>query len=279
MNVDDIYPENIKNNLTGSNDSANSLGRPAPLPAQPLSTSTPKNQLTVKKDFYIPSTLGGGTIPDIAASITNEILGVEADKKAAGILNKFFNRTARGFSAGLSMMCKGTKCPFIKYCPLYEAKVELPIGLQCPVEDGLIQMWVNKHLQALSIIDPYDPENSFDMDIVYEIAAHELLKYRASLHLSEKGALIEEKQVGGTPTGDQIFQDILSPILEALQYHSRVSAKLRESLVATREAQINAGKQLADPNERSNAVVNKAREVLKKRLQDRNIKDANFEVK
>jgi len=279
MNVDDIYPENIKTNLTGSNDSVNNQDQAAPSRELPSSTSIPKNQLTVKKDFFLPSTLGGGTIPEIANSITNEILGTETDNKAKQVLNKFFNRTARGFSAGLSMMCKGTRCPFIKYCPLHEAAVALPIGQQCPVEDGLIQMWVNKHLQALSIIDPYDPENSFDMDIVYEIAAHELLKYRASLHLSEKGALIEEKQVGGTPTGDQIFQDILSPILEALQYHSRVSSKLRESLVATREAQINAGRQLADPNERSNAILNKAREVLKKRLKDKDIKDADFEVK
>jgi hypothetical protein len=278
MTAEDTSPQNIKTNLTGLRDSANNPAPVAHLPGQPSSTSTPKNQLTIKKDFFLPSTLGGGTIPEIANSITKEILGENSDNKANEVLNKFFNRTARGFSAGLSMMCKGTRCPFIKYCPLQQANVALPIGQLCPVEDGLIQMWVNKHLIALSIIDPYDPENSFDMDIIYEIAAHELLKYRASLHLSEKGQLIEEKQVGGTPTGDQIFQDVLNPILELLQYHSRVSTKLRESLVATREAQINAGKQLADPNERSSAVVNKARNLLKERL-NKNIKDAEFEIK
>jgi hypothetical protein len=147
---------------------------------------------------------------------------------------------------------------------------------------SLVQLWTNKHLIALGITDFNDPENSFDMDLLYEMVAHELMKWQMAAQISKKGTYVENIQTSATLQGDPLFEDVVNPLLEHIQIHSRITLKLKEALVATRQAQLAAGNNIADPNIKTSNLAQKARDLMKQRLQaqkDKDIKDATFEVK
>jgi hypothetical protein len=100
--------------------------------------------------------------------------------------------------------------------------------------------------------------------------------------VSRKGGFVENTMVGATLQGDLLFEDIVNPLLEHIQVHSRIALKLKEALVATRQAQLAAGNNIADPNIKTSNLAQKARDLMKQRLQaqkDKDIKDATFEVK
>jgi hypothetical protein len=221
----------------------------------------------------------GGDLATIAKTISDEIAGgAPAETKEAAL--HFLQKNANGFVGALSMRCQGRNCPILDVCPLFETKQELPVGKPCPFESAIVQMWVNKHLLALGIEDFASPENSFDIDMLYELAAHELIKWKAAQHLSQKGKLVEERQVAANIQGDAIFAEVISPALEILDVHNKITMKLRDALLATRKAQIQAGKDMADPSKKAADLAERARIKALSRLgKGEKIQDADFEVK
>jgi hypothetical protein len=207
-------------------------------------------------------------IAETNAPVTNE---------QRALLSSFIDATTRGSVGIMGMVCKGAKCPFISNCPLALIGAKLPIDKKCPVEAGMITNWVNKHLKSLGIENPDDPVHSFDMDMLYEIATQELIKWRCSVHLSDDPRLVSEKQVGATNQGEPIFGDVINPVLDVMERAGRNIAKIREALVATREAQIKAGQVALDPTQKYAEQRAKAAEIVKQRSEK--MKDADFKVK
>ena len=136
-------------------------------------------------------------------------------------------------------------------------------------------------MTSLGIEDFDSPENSFDLDLLYELAGHELIKWKAAQHLSHKGRIVEERQVAAGLQGDQIFGEVMSPAIEAIDIQNKITMKLREALLATRKAQIQAGKDMGDPSRKTAELARKAKDKAQDRLraQRENIQDADFEVK
>lgn len=193
------------------------------------------------------------------------------------MLSSFIDATTRGSVGIMGMICQGAKCPFINACPLAMIGSNLPKGKRCPVEAGMITNWVNKHLKSLGIENPDDPIHSFDMDMLYEIATQELIKWRCSVHLSDDPRLVSERQIAATQQGEPIFGDVINPVLDVMERAGRNIAKIREALVATREAQIKAGQVALDPTQKFAEQRKKAVEIVKQRSEK--MKEAEFKVK
>ena len=276
--ADNTSPNGTPSNGDTSSDSPNELVPIVPSPEpqpEPLSSGS---ALTTQ-DFSSPTlTVRGGSLADISNRVSKELtVGMPKDTLAA--TEKFIQKNCNGFVGALSMKCKGLNCGILDVCPLYQTQQPLPLGKPCPFEQGIIQTWVNKHLISLGIDDVYAPENSFDMDILYELAANELIKWKAAQHISDRGQVIEEKQVSATMQGDAIFGDVLSPAVELLEVHTKITMKLRDALLATRKAQIQAGKDMTDPSKKAADLAEAARKKAMERLgRAEKIKDAEFEV-
>lgn len=193
------------------------------------------------------------------------------------MLSSFIDATTRGSVGVMGMRCTGAKCPFISACPLATIGANLPLGKRCPVEAGMITNWVNKHLKSLGIENPDDPIHSFDMDMLYEIATQELIKWRCSVHLSDDPRLVSERQIAATQQGEPIFGDVINPVLDVMERAGKNIAKIREALVATREAQIKAGQVALDPTQKFAEQRKKAVEIVKQRSEK--MKEAEFKVK
>jgi hypothetical protein len=253
----------------------------------PLDVSSKTNSVDPKKTSFTPSVVKPGDLKSIKNIVVNNLIQVAETKSNKPLslqgreaLSHYIDSASRGYVGSLGMICKGPNCPFISDCPLNNIGSSLPIGDKCPVENSMVTMWLNKHLKALGIEDPNDPIHSFDMDMLYELAGQELIRWRCSVHLSDDPRLVSNQQVGATQQGEPIFADVINPVLEVMEKAGKNISKIREALVATREAQIKAGQLATDPTERAAELKKKANEFIEKRRRaNEKTKDAEFEVK
>ena len=272
MNTNPSSPEPTNESGDGSSGFLKSTDLFAPSPEQPSKNSTSENTNALERTSYEPLSIQGGDLNSLVNSVTNRLTKNEGSR---AVINNFFIKNSRGFGGALAMQCKGRNCPFLFMCALNEAKEKLPVGEQCPLEQSLVQLWVNKHLISLGIDDFASPEFSFDMDILYEMASHELIKWRLAGHLSQEGNLMEERQVSASPQGDPIFAKVMTPLLEEMDRHTRITLKLREALLATRKVQAQAGRDLVDPSKKGADLMDKVRKLVKSRRE--HIKDADYD--
>lgn len=206
-------------------------------------------------------------------------LSPEMTEESVNILTSFVDKVSKGPGSALPMRCRGEKCTFLNVCPLYAAKVSLPIGHKCPVEENIVVLWVNKHLMSLGIENIDNPENSFDMDMLYELATQELIRYRCGAILSERPDLVENKKVGESFSGSSIFADVIHPALEIMEKSGKNVSRLREALLATRRAQLRVGEVVVDATQKASDLRQQALEISRNRLKKaEDIKSAEFRV-
>lgn len=236
--------------------------------------------------FLAPLDLKSGDLKNIKNIVVNNLADIAKEEngralseEGLGVLHSFIENTTRGYVGSLGMVCRGASCPFIGACPLNRVHSKLPIGKICPVESSIVTMWINKHLKALGIENPDDPVHSFDMDMLYELAGQELIRWRCSVHLSDNPKLVSNQQVGATQQGEPIFADVINPVLDVMERAGKNIAKLREALVATRQAQVKAGQVTTDPTQRAAELREKATKLAKERLKNQEkIKDAEYKI-
>lgn len=213
--------------------------------------------------------------------------GKQLKEEQKALLRNFVDMNTKGFVASMSMKCEGKKCPFLSACVLNQVGATLPIGQPCPLEQTIIVTWVTKHLKALGIEDIDDPAHSFDMDMLYELAGQELIRWRCSVHLSDDPRLVSNKMVGGTMHGEPIFADVINPVLQVMESAGKNISAIRNALVATRESQLKAGQIASDPTQRAAELREAAhkiaaarrQELETRRINSEKIVEADFKVK
>lgn len=256
----------------GTNDSLNKMVQVVRSPGQPLNKSTsesikPRDKsssqnlgLSLGEPLKLREQAGNALV-----RIAEETSGAELSSESKNVIQQYMQNACMGFLGVVPMLCRGLQCPFLSACPLHLAGSALPVGRQCPVERAMITIWINKHLKALGIEDVNDPQNSFDMDLLYELAGQELIRWRCGVHLSDDPALVSRELTNVTITGHEIFTDIINPVLDVMERSGKNIQKIREALVATREAQIKAGQESRDPSQRAAELRIKAAEILKQK--------------
>lgn len=236
--------------------------------------------------FLAPLDLKSGDLKNIKSIVVNNLVNIVNEENGTGlskegidVISSFIENTTRGYVGSLGMVCKGASCPFVGACPLNKIGSKLPVGKVCPVECSIVTMWINKHLKALGIENPDDPVHSFDMDMLYELAGQELIRWRCSVHLSDNPRLVSNQQVGATQQGEPIFADVINPVLDVMERAGKNIAKIRDALVATRQAQIKAGQVTTDPTQRAAELREKAVKIAKERRNSQEkLKDAEFRI-
>lgn len=248
---------------------------------QPSEGSSNTSSKPNEKPSLSPLSVKPGDLPNLKRAVVDNLVNiVESSGDTVTELGRqhlvnFLDRNTKGYVGSLGMICRGNACPFISHCPLNDIDATLPVGKKCPVENSMISIWINKHLKTLGIEDPNDPSHSFDMDMLYELAGQELIRWRCSVHLSDEPGLVSNQQVGATQQGEPIFADVINPVLEVMEKAGRNISRIRDALLATREAQSKAGQLASDPTQRAADLRQKALDSINKRK----IKDADFKVK
>ncbi len=134
----------------------------------------------------------------------------------------------------------------------------------CPVEKSIMGKWISDNIAALGI-NPDNPEDAVDMNMIAELAGMELIRYRAAWHLSKDPELVEMRVVGYSPQGEPIYDEKPKMSLLILEKYAKVMGKLRDQLLATRRSQAQVGKISNDLSVRAANMQEKARLLAEKR--------------
>lgn len=140
----------------------------------------------------------------------------------------------------IPMKCLGEDCFIADRCPLMKEGIA-PVGSACPIEMSYVQQFFYDYIEELDV----DVERMVEVSIVRDLVDQEIQHIRKTWALSEEH-FIQENVVGIDDEGNVITQKQLH---QAVDYEDKIlkrKEKLRNALLATREAKAKAGKSTAD---------------------------------
>lgn len=193
--------------------------------------------------------------------------GIELDEGQKEALSRYSSNMAAAAHASAVMSCKGNQCPAYDSCPLVQAGIKLPLSKKCPVELSVMDDVLRRFCEGLDI-NPDTPAGAMDLMQVWEIARHEIMEFRASGYLAKNPDIIVQELKNVGVDGTHIHNSKINEALLFMQQVSRTKNKIRQELLATRKAQIEAGRRVDEELKDQQAIIAKA-EKLKKLLEER----------
>lgn len=178
----------------------------------------------------------------------------------------------------LAMVCKGSNCPIYSLCPIKKSGIKVPEGESCPVELSILDDAVNYYCDYLEI-DTTTPSGKVDLSLILEIARSELIEFRIDCRLALNPDPVRSQVKTVSVTGDTYEEEIPKAELDILERWSRMKIKIRQELLATRRAQVQAGAQLMDASKKSADLMERAQKAKEKaEKQRREMEERGFVV-
>lgn len=161
--------------------------------------------------------------------------------------------------ASIPMLCRGSSCPSRHSCPLYKENVH-PFGMSCPIESKLIMMMMMQIMEELEV----NPSSTIEVGMVRDLVDQEIQQIRKQNLLAQED-IIQENVVGVDESGELIMKKELHlGVRWEDTIHKRKAAILKQ-LVASREAQINAGAKMMDKTANTAKALSNLLEIQAKR--------------
>lgn len=160
-----------------------------------------------------------------------------------------------GMLASIPLRCEGSRCPFAQSCPL-EKEGLAPVGRACPIEMSIVQQFFYDYVKELDV----DVERMVEVSIVRDLVDQEVQHMRKTWLLSQEH-FIQENVVGIDDQGNVITKKELH---QAVEYEDRIlkrKERLRNALLATREAKAKAGQSQADSAQVISNIMEEVRRV------------------
>ena len=186
--------------------------------------------------------------------------------KEAKRLICYLNTLKTGFQAAVPIVCMGEQCPYAKKCPLGENN-NYPMGLDCPIEDTMKEVWFNQYAAELEISD----ESKIDASLIQDLVFWEMLSKRATEELAVDPKILKRTVAGFQNTKDglkPVYKDELNQRLTFLERAQKQKMKILDSLIATREAKSkDTSRMIHDPSSYAAKLLDKAKELTEKAAQ------------
>lgn len=174
-------------------------------------------------------------VPDVVESGLVRTVGWDPklSPEQSAHLHKYFQTQRAGPIATLPLICRWNDCIYRCSCPLYQAKVDPPpLNLPCPVEATNIDLLINALAREMEI----GPDDVTDQSILRELVMWTTLEKRAQEELALDPKTIREAVVGFDDEGEPLMKEMMNPAINMLEKAGKMKHKLREALIATREA-------------------------------------------
>ena len=136
--------------------------------------------------------------------------------------------------ASLPMVCKWESCVAKHACPLFQTKVSpTPEGKACPYEIEMINNYLSDYCRELEV----SPNDITDMALIKEMVTWHIYEWRAQAEMAAEPNIIREAVIGyDTENDEPVTKEVMNPIIIMLEKASKTRAKIRDALIATREA-------------------------------------------
>ena len=157
--------------------------------------------------------------------------------------------------------CHGMECPFVSQCPLAKNDVTLPLNQECPVEEHLVDTWVEDAGIAFDV-DEQHKEYPFIMALLGELALILLVQTRLGWVLSKDPAPISTEVMGMNSRGEAMEVRRIHPGLEHLDKIVPKKIRILRELIQTPRSKIEAGRMgWKDPSSRAAEAQAKAEKL------------------
>jgi len=145
-------------------------------------------------------------------------------------------RTKANMLSAIPLLCAGSECVFAPSCPLLKEGLA-PIGKSCPIESAAAMQFFSDYVEELGV----DTSRMIEVSLVRDLVDQEIQQMRKTWILSQEH-FIQENVAGITADGEVVTKKELH---QAVAYEDKIhkrKEKLRNALLATREAKAKAGK-------------------------------------
>lgn len=163
-------------------------------------------------------------------------------------------RTKTNLLAAIPMNCRGRHCIYAETCPLL-AIGQAPVGEKCPIEMEMVVQFFNDYVEELNV----DVSRLVEVSQVRDLVNQEIQHWRATMVLADEH-FVQENPIGIDKDGNVILKKELH---QAVDYEDRIMKrkdKIRNALMATREAKAKIGQSQTDG---AQAIANMMEEVRK----------------
>lgn len=197
--------------------------------------------------------------------------GIQLDPGQLAAIKRYTDNLNSAVHASTIMKCAGDRCAILHACWLKMSGIKLPIGKLCPIEASIMDDCVQKYCNALKI-DPETPSGKMELMQIWEIARAEVIEFRANASLAKDPQVVRNKLTGIGLDGTQLFSDVAAPELDIMERWTKLKNKTRNELLATRKAQVMAGRQIDDNAKKMSVIIARAKEVKRiRQLRDEGI--------
>lgn len=239
-------------------------------------TQSPFNLPEKKEEKQITVSLGAkdGTLASLLPKKTQENLSIEQKNS----IDSYMGNMRYGIAAIAPIICKSDQCPYYLKCPLVRAKIELPVGKDCPVEQALQKLWFDQFLEASGIRIEDLQTSAYDLLLLNDLANYQLLEARAAMELADNPKIQLKTVAAFDPEGNPVFTFTLNNLIHFKEKISKMKMKILNEMIATRKVQSEDSSRKS--NDRSMIMAEKIKKMKADMGKDApKVLDADFEVK
>jgi hypothetical protein len=214
---------------------------------------------------------------DISTQITSRLnSSVEVSEDQKSLLKEYMEKMRWGVTGIAALVCKDEECPYYSRCPLVKAGIPRPVGEECPVENALMDQWLEQFLNTSGV--DLESLTTYDLLIIQDIAYQQLLETRAAMELADNPQIQVKTFIGMDPkNGQAMYTYSLNNLVTFREKSHKIKMKLLRELIATAKAKSEEERGLQD---RSSIMAEKLRRIEEKLGKDainpRDIIEAEF---
>lgn len=184
------------------------------------------------------------------------------ERKKEAVSNFRSAKMKTGMIASIPMRCYGERCAFAESCFLLKQNLH-PEGSPCPIEMAAVKQFFEDYVNELEV----DVTKMVEVSLVRDLVDQEIQQMRKTWLLSQEH-FIQENVVGTDQEGNIVTRKELH---QAIDYEDRIlrrKEKLRNALLATREAKAKTGQERRDNAQVVSDLMNKVRDIELQRQKD-----------
>lgn len=169
---------------------------------------------------------------DLSTQITTKLDGaVSVTEEQRGELRAYMDKMRWGITGVSPLTCQDEECPYYTKCPLVRAKIPRPLNKDCPVEQALMDQWLEQFINASGV--ELDNLTAYDLLVIQDIAYQQLLETRAAMELADNPQIQVKTFMGFDADGNAVSTFALNNLVTFREKSNKMKMKLLREMIAT----------------------------------------------
>lgn len=169
---------------------------------------------------------------DLSTQITSKLSGeLPVSDEQRTELRGYMDKMRWGITGVSALTCQDEECPYYSKCPLVRARIPRPVNDDCPVEQALMEQWLEQFINASGV--ELDALTAYDMLVIQDIAFQQLLEVRAAMEMADNPQIQVASFAGFDAEGNAVSTYTLNNLVTFREKSNKMKMKLMREMMAT----------------------------------------------